>query len=395
MSVTRMSAEDAEFGRNDLHGPDGPAREERRRLARRQRRRSRVTAALVVVVLAGGAGGIYVFANPLRHHAAAATTSTAVATGLAQVTRGSLSARSTQNGTLSFAGDYTIVNKADGSYTKLPKVGDVIAVGKVLYWVNGKPVILLSGAAPVYRALAQNDEGDDVKQLNTALVALGYATRSKLDPASTKFGLQTYYALKKLQKAVGLDQTGQLPLGQVVFVPANAIRITKVTGVEGASAGPNQTALEASSTERQVKVDIRASQQTTVEVGDEVTISLPNGRSTPGVVSSVGKVAAKDSEGNVTVEVLIRPGRPQETGQLDQAPVQVSIVVETVKDVLSVPVNALLAMAGSGYAVEVVGPDGAHRLVRVETGLFDNSAGRVQVTGDGLTAGQNVVVPAS
>jgi hypothetical protein len=66
-----------------------------------------------------------------------------------------------------------------------------------------------------------------------------------------------------------------------------------------------------------------------------------------------------------------------------------------VKDVLSVPVSALLAMAGGGYAVEVVDAGGARRLVRVETGLFDDSAGRVQVAGAGLAAGQNVVVPAS
>jgi hypothetical protein len=30
----------------------------------------------------------------------------------------------------------------------------------------------------------------------------------------------------------------------------------------------------------------------------------------------------------------------------------------------------------------------------VETGLFDNSAGTVQVTGEGLAVGQNIVVPA-
>ena len=57
------------------------------------------------------------------------------------------------------------------------------------------------------------------------------------------------------------------------------------------------------------------------------------------------------------------------------------------------PVDALLAQAGGGYAVEVVGADGIHRLVPVTLGLFDDADGLVQVTGTGLAAGQQVVVP--
>lgn len=74
---------------------------------------------------------------------------------------------------------------------------------------------------------------------------------------------------------------------------------------------------------------------------------------------------------------------------------QVSLVSETVTDVLAVPVNALLALAGGGYAVEVVDKGGKHRLVPVTTGLFDDDGGLVEVSGRGLSAGQNVVVPAS
>jgi hypothetical protein len=60
-----------------------------------------------------------------------------------------------------------------------------------------------------------------------------------------------------------------------------------------------------------------------------------------------------------------------------------------------VPVNALLALASGGYAVEMVDADGTHRLVAVSVGLFDDAEGLVQVSGRGLAAGQRVVVPAS
>jgi multidrug efflux pump subunit AcrA (membrane-fusion protein) len=71
----------------------------------------------------------------------------------------------------------------------------------------------------------------------------------------------------------------------------------------------------------------------------------------------------------------------------------VSITDRTVRDVLAVPVNALLAQAGGGTAVEVVAGDGTHHLVRVRPVLFDDAANMVQVSGPGLAAGQHVVVP--
>jgi hypothetical protein len=66
-----------------------------------------------------------------------------------------------------------------------------------------------------------------------------------------------------------------------------------------------------------------------------------------------------------------------------------------VKNVLVVPVNALLALTGGGYAVEEVEADGTHKLVGVSVGLFDDAEGLVEVSGSGVHSGQRVVVPAS
>lgn len=363
--------------------------------APRRRRRGWAITVVVIAVVAAGAAAVVV-TDPFGKQTDQTTIDSGSKTGLAKVTKGSLSARSVESGTLGFAGDFKLINKAGGTYTALPKVGDVIKNGQVLYQVDNKPVVLLKGAfVPVFRELSWGTEGADVRQLNAALVALGYASSSKLDPASDEFGRQTYNALKKLQSAVGLDSTGVLSLGQAIFVPADQIRITVVSGQVGAAAGSGQGVLEGSSTSRQVTVALRASRQNNVKVGNEVIITLPGGKTTPGKVTAVGKVASKDSDGNVTVEVVITPTKAEETGDLDQAPVQVSIISETVQNVLAVPVNALLALAGGGYAVEVVNDAGVHRLIPVTTGLFDDNAGRVEVRGDGLAEGQNVVVPAS
>jgi predicted ribosome-associated RNA-binding protein Tma20 len=58
--------------------------------------------------------------------------------------------------------------------------------------------------------------------------------------------------------------------------------------------------------------------------------------------------------------------------------------------VLAIPVAALLALAEGGYAVELV-DNGSTHLVGVETGLFAD--GLVEVKGNGLSAGDLVVVP--
>ena len=63
--------------------------------------------------------------------------------------------------------------------------------------------------------------------------------------------------------------------------------------------------------------------------------------------------------------------------------------------VLIVPVTALLAQNGGGYAVETVDAHAIHHLVPVALGLFDDADGLVQVEGRGLRAGQRVVVPGS
>jgi hypothetical protein len=326
------------------------------------------------------------------------------ATSLATVTRRTLSEQTQFNGTLGYAGSYTVLGQAHGTVTWLPAVGRVITQGQVLYRVDQAPVVLLYGATPAYRALAEGATaadvtGADVAQLNHDLVALGYVGRSDVDSAWDEINWATSAGVEKLQKHLGVDQTGRLSLGDVVFLPT-AARVTSVQAILGAPAtGP---VLQASSTARTVSVALDAGLQSEVKAGDQVTITLPDGSTTPGTVTSVGKVATAPSNNpggagssTPTVPVTIQPTDATATGSLDQAPVQVAITTTTVHDALAVPVNALLALAGGGYAVEVANPDGTGPLVPVSPGLFDDATGLVQVTGSGLAAGQHVVVPAS
>jgi hypothetical protein len=238
--------------------------------------------------------------------------------------------------------------------------------------------------------------GVDVTELNTDLVALGYATSSELDPSSNFFGNATAVALEHLQSALGLAENGTLSFGQAVFAPT-AIRVTSVLATLGAAAQLNQPIVVATSTTRQVNIALDATQQSEVVVGDKVTITLPNNQPTAGVIDSVGSVAtmppAGSSNGTPTISVLVKPIDAAATGTWDQAPVSVTITASSDSNALAVPVDALLAQQNGKYAVEVVSARAGRHLVKVSLGLFDDVAGLVQVTRTSLTAGERVVVP--
>ena len=368
-----------------------------------RRPRSRTAKRVVVVVVAAAIVAAALAATGAFKrggNASAGVTDNGSATGLTAVTRQNLSAQTNMNATLGYAGSYSVINQALGTYTALPSAGQVITQGQVLYQVNDSPVVLLRGSTPAYRALSEGTyasdvTGADVAELNADLVALGYATAAEIPAGSDEFSWETKQAVERLQAHLGVEQTGTLALGQAVFLPDTAVRVTTVPATAGAPAQPGQPALTGTSTTRAVTIPLDASQQAQVKVGDKVIITLPNNQTTPGVVSAVGKIAsAPQGSGTPTVTVYVTPTNPAATGSLDQAPVDVSITTASVQDALVVPVDALLALAGGGYAVETAGTGGAHHLVPVSLGLFDDADGLVQVTGSGLSAGQQIVVPA-
>ena len=365
------------------------------------RRHRWVIAAATFVAAAGGVSIGLVAATAGSGQAGGPAAGNAAAAATAPVTYRTLTSQQRVNGTLGYSGSYSIVNRAAGTLTALPSPGQVVRQGQVLYRVDTSPVVLLNGSTPAYRALTEGDRGPDVRKLKADLVALGDATRASLKLSSDYFGTATAAAVKELQETLGVHRTGTLALGQVVFVPG-PIRVTAVTPTRGTLAQPGTAVLQATSTSREVTVSLDAALQGDVKAGDQVTITLPNLRTTQGTVASVSRVATTGSSGSssgssqtATVQVTITLRDPGATGTLDQAPVQVAIITATAPHVLTVPTTALLAQPGGGYGVEVIGPRNSRKILRLSVGLFDDAQGLVQVSGPGLHAGQQVVVPAA
>jgi peptidoglycan hydrolase-like protein with peptidoglycan-binding domain len=347
---------------------------------------------------ASGAAGIAVLALGVTlgagagDGAPAAATTTGAATATARVERRDLVDRETVAGTLGYGDAATLRAGASGTLTGLRAPGTVVRRGAWLMEVDGRRTgWLLYGRRPAWRDFAPGmSAGADVRQLEANLRALGHDPGRAMTVDGT-WDWATTAAVRRLQEARGLDEDGTLAAGEVLFRPG-AVRIGEAKAAVGDRVGPGAPLGEVTGTRRVITVDLDADRQGVARRGAAVRVTLPDGRAVRGRVAEVGTVARPgEEEGTATITVRVRLlGRAARGGGYDQAPVDVGFERERASGRLTVPVTALLAESGGGYAVEVV--DGAgRRRVPVRTGL--TADGLIAVHGD-LREGQRVVVPA-
>ncbi len=245
--------------------------------------------------------------------------------------------------------------------------------------------------APVVTIITGFEElsGDDVRQLETGLAALGYTGDGSL-LVDGRFSAGTEQAVIQWQAAIGAEEDGVVNLGEVVFLPA-AIRVDDQLTAVGSSVNNGTPVVGSSSADIVVTVDLATDDQALLSEGTTVTVVLPAGVEASAVVQSVATVATTDQQGNVSFEVIITLDDTTVAAGLDEAPVNVEVVTDSAEDVLAVPVTSLLALREGGYAVEVDRGNGAISLVPVEPGMYAD--GLVEVSAPGLSAGDMVVVP--
>ncbi len=252
------------------------------------------------------------------------------------------------------------------------EVGDTITDGRV--------ALTYAGDTPM--------EGDDVLQLEENLAALGYDAEGGLIVDGV-FDNATAAAIEAWQSDLGVEIDGIVALGDVVFVP-EAIRVSEQLASPGSAVNPGASILAVSSADKVVSLDLSAENQDLLEVGDPVVVELPDGTDVSATVTDVATVATVSNQGNAVFEITIVLDDGDAASGLDEAPVEVEIVTDSVENVLTVPVTALLALSEGGYAVEVQSGDGT-RLVAVDPGFFAD--GLVEVDAEGLNPGDLVVVP--
>jgi hypothetical protein len=311
----------------------------------------------------------------------------------ARVIRTSLATSVLTGGTLGYAPAGPVVNHLNGTYTLVPSFGTTIAAGQTLFRVDNQPVVLMTGTTPAWRAFSVGmTSGPDVVELETNLIALGDAG-GLFSSSSARFTSLTAEAVRRWQVTEGVPPTGQLGLGEVVFLPSTLL-VGAHSVSPGQSAAPGDIPFQVSTTSRSVTVPLNPDLPA-VHIGQDTSITLPDGTTTPGVVTAIGPIqpssgSSSSSPNESGTGLTVTPDHPAATGTGSSVGVEVSLRTQSVPDALNVPVSALLALAEGGYGLEVVEPSGTHRVVSVTTGIFAN--GRVQVNGPDIAAGTRIVV---
>lgn len=353
---------------------------------------------------------------------------------LVPVKRTTLAEQTLVDGQLDFGTEIPLPVKATGTVTWLPEQGATVERGGTLLRIDDRPVVLMYGVLPMYRDMGlipqeqergpagQQQNGDgmspspgaspasggpaveggtgsaqaprelagmDVMQFETNLAALGY-TGFTVDE---RFTAATARAVKRWQKSLGLPQTGTVGVGDVIY-SSGKVRIGHAGGHLGSAAG--EGTLSYTGTSRKVVVSASAADAAWAVRGTNVRVTLPSGTSVQGKVSSVGEQASTPEGGggesgsgaaDATIPVTIAIQDQKALGRLESGPVTVEYVGREAKDVLSVPVSALSALAEGGYGLET--EDG--RFVAVKTGLFAD--GDVEVSGAAIREGMKVRIP--
>jgi hypothetical protein len=347
-----------------------------------------VFAVVLVVLVAGGAAAFVLLGKSRAEEPGAQDTG--LPPNTAEVSRKTLKDTQEIDGELGYGTTTTATSRLPGTVTALPDSGSTIARGAALYAVDALPVTLLYGELAAYRTLAEGVEGTDVRQFEENLSALGY-TGFTVDEEYTAATADT---VEQWQEDLGVEETGTVDLGRVVFAPGE-VRVDGLQTAEGEPTGPGKPVLTYTGTAKAVTVELPSTDRELAKPGAEVAVGLPGGETAAGRVGEVTTkvVPASDPGGEPQTVVAVTVGIADQKSVEGYSTASVDVVFTAGlrENVLTVPVAALLALQEGGFGVEVVrGTTSSY--VPVRTGMFAD--GLVEVTGDGIAEGTVVGMPA-
>ena len=300
------------------------------------------------------------------------------------------------SGTLGFGDPEPLHTNTSGIVTgRLPDEGEILDVGDVLFEVNSYPVVLLRGERPMYRPYERGmDNGPDVEQLEQALADMKITHYEDLT-VDENFTVVTEAVVEEWQNRLGVDETGVIDMGFVVFI-TEPIRISSVNVIEGQTISAQSAAFTITGQHQEIVSNLDPADAEIVNRLDRVEVELPDGRIAPGAVAEVARVATRltnpqtGAPGDPTIEVIIVLLDGEASSRFDAAPVDWTITKEVTPNALVVPASALIATIDGGFSVEVVN-NGSTTLVPVEVGTFVDAF--VQITAGNLQVGDRVRIP--
>jgi len=156
---------------------------------------------------------------------------------------------------------------ANGVVTWLPDEGTILESGSVIARINEVPAVILEGDIPMYRTLRSGVEGPDVEQLEQALVDLGYDPDGEVT-IDEEFTSSTGDMVEGWQAELGVDETGRVNVGAILFTPVPGQVISWLVPV-GTSVSASTPVIEVSGGSSMSGSDVLQLEQALADLGYE------------------------------------------------------------------------------------------------------------------------------
>lgn len=275
------------------------------------------------------------------------------------------------------------VNQSSGTITRLLVTrGEQVGAGDVLYRVDERPVAVLKGTVPAFRALEVGASGADVTQLTRFLAAKKY-----LGAVTSTYSFAVQRAVRAWQRSMGAKQTGRLVRGDVMFVKSLPVRVALdsafAVGAQLSAGAPAIEALAAAPTFTAQYSEFQAKQ---VSEGMPVQVEFRSRRWT----GTLGPLTVA-ADGRVAAAVTATGNGPLCGRQCDAVPMrgtsQMKGTTEVQKVVRGVVVPSAALVTDADGSTAVITADGQRSSVTVR------ARARGMAVVDGLATGTSVRVP--
>lgn len=280
------------------------------------------------------------------------------------------------------------VTQASGTVTTVNvEPGQEVAAGTVLFTVNLRPVVVAQGDVPGFRPLAPGTTGADVAQLQQFLTALELYTGA----TDGGFGNATAAAVRAWQRTLGVQATGVVEPGDLIFVPTLPTRVALDTEkiVRGATLAAGDVVVSGLAVSPEFSIPVTEQQAGLLTTGTRVEITSPTGQAWEGFA---GEQTA-DENGLIQVALTGRDGAVicgEACGEITVTePALLLSRIITVESVAGLTVPSAALVTDASGEVAVIDQSGERRPVQVVT-----SARGMSVI-EGVDAGLRVRVPAT
>lgn len=264
------------------------------------------------------------------------------------------------------------VNRAVGVVTSVNvDAGQLVDAGTVLYGVQLRPVVIARGDVPSFREIALGVAGADVTQLQRMLADTGFYGGA-VDGSA---GVETVAAVRAWQRQLGVQVSGVVLPGDIVFVPSLPVRVVLDGGVvsPGRVLSGGEDVLRGLPAAPSFRVSLTAAQARMVSAGTGVRVFSPGG----GVWEAVaGEQKVDGDNGNVSVALagvaggVVCGDACSEVPVTGQAALRSEIVIVPEVSGLVVPSATLVSEPAGGVVVfDAAGGKHAVRVVESAKGM--------------------------